>query len=166
MEHRNSTVVSGRALTNGIGTASHEFFHAWNVERIRPADLEPFDFTDADVSSALWMAEGFTQYYGQVTLARAGPTPFEQAAKGMGGIADAIVNGSGRGVRSPVEMSRHAPFVDAAASIDVSDFGRSFISYYTYGAGIALGLDLTLRERSGGKVTLDDYMRRLWTKYG
>ena len=166
MEHRNSTVVSGRALTNGIGTASHEFFHAWNVERIRPADLEPFDFTDADVSSALWMAEGFTQYYGQVTLARAGITPFAQAATGMGGIADAIVNGSGRGVRSAVEMSRHAPFVDAAASIDVNDFGRSFISYYTYGAGIALGLDLTLRQRTGGKVTLDDYMRRLWTKYG
>ena len=166
MEHRNSTVVSGRSLTQAIGTASHEFFHAWNVERIRPADLEPFDFTDADVSSALWLAEGFTQYYGQVTTARAGLTPFAQAAAGMGGIANEIVGGSGRNVRSPIEMSRHAPFVDAAASIDVNDFGRSFISYYTYGAGIALGLDLTLRQRTDGKVTLDDYMRRLWTKYG
>lgn len=166
MEHRNSTVVTGRALTQGIGTASHEFFHAWNVERIRPADLEPFDFTDADVSSALWFAEGFTSYYGPLTLARAGLTPMAQTAATMGRFADAIVNGSGRVVRSPVEMSRHAPFVDAASAIDRTDFSRSFISYYTYGAGVAFGLGLTLRQRTGNKVTLDDYMRRLWTEYG
>lgn len=166
MEHRNSTVVTGGSLPQGIGTASHELFHAWNVERIRPADLEPFDFTDADVSELLWLAEGFTQYYGPVALARAGLATFAQTAAGFGRAADAIVNGSGRNVRSAVEMSRHAPFVDAAQSIDRTDFGRTFISYYTYGAGIAFGLDLSLRERTGNKVTLDDYMRRLWTKYG
>jgi predicted metalloprotease with PDZ domain len=166
MEHRNSTVVSGRTLPQGIGTASHEFIHAWNVERIRPSDMEPFNFTDADVSEGLWLAEGFTQYYGPVALARAGLTRFEQAIAQFGGAANAIVNGSGRRVRSAVEMSRHAPFVDAAASIDRTDFSRSFISYYTYGAGIAFGLDLSLRQRTGNKVTLDDYMRRLWTKYG
>ncbi|MBA3949099.1 MAG: M61 family metallopeptidase [Acidobacteria bacterium] len=166
MEHRNSTVVTGKALAQGIGTASHELFHTWNVERIRPADLEPFDFRDADISEQLWLAEGFTSYYGPLTLARAGLAPLEQTAAGMGRFADAIVNGSGRQVRSPIEMSRHAPFVDAAASIDRNDFGRTFISYYTYGAGVALGLDLTLRQRTGGKVTLDDYMRRLWTKHG
>ena len=166
MEHRNSTVVSGRSLMQGIGTASHEFFHAWNVERIRPDDLEPFNFNDANVSDSLWLAEGFTQYYGPVALARAGLADFAQTASGFGRAADAIVNGSGRNVRSAVEMSQHAPFVDAAAAIDRTDFGRTFISYYTYGAGIAFGLDLTLRQRSGNRVTLDDYMRRLWTKYG
>ncbi|MEX2273572.1 MAG: PDZ domain-containing protein [Vicinamibacterales bacterium] len=166
MEHRNSTIVSGRSLTQGIGTASHEFFHAWNVERIRPDDLEPFNFGDANVSDSLWLAEGFTQYYGPLTLARAGLADFAQTAAGFGRTADAIVNGSGRNVRSAVEMSQHAPFVDAAQAIDRTDFGRSFISYYTYGAGIALGLDLTLRQRTGNKVTLDDYVRRLWTKYG
>lgn len=166
MEHRNSTVVTGRALAQGIGTASHEFFHAWNVERIRPGDLEPFDFTDADVSSALWFAEGFTSYYGPLTLARAGLAPDARTFGTFGFFVDAIVNGSGRALRSPIEMSRHAPFVDAAAAIDRTDFGRTFISYYTWGAGIALGLDLTLRQRTENKVTLDDYMRRLWTKYG
>ena len=167
MEHRNSTIVSGpRPVTQGIGTASHEFFHAWNVERIRPDDLEPFNFSDANVSDSLWLAEGFTQYYGPVTLARAGLADFAQTVAGLGRAADAIVNGSGRHVRSPVQMSRHAPFVDAATQIDRTDFGRSFISYYTYGAGVALGLDLTLRQRSNNKVTLDDFMRRLWTKYG
>ena len=166
MEHRNSTVVTGRSILQGLGTASHEFFHAWNVERIRPADLEPFDFTDANVSDLLWLAEGFTSYYGPLTLARAGLDDFAETVAAMSRFTDAIVNGSGRGVRSPVEMSRHAPFVDAARAIDPTDFGRTFISYYTYGAGIAFGLDLTLRQQSGSKITLDDYMRRLWTKYG
>jgi len=166
MEHRNSTIVTGRSLLQGIGTASHEFFHAWNVERLRPADLEPFNFADANVSGLLWFAEGFTSYYGPLTLARAGLSEFAETVTGFGRTADAIVTGSGRSVRSAVEMSRHAPFVDAAAAIDRTDFSRTFISYYTYGAGIAFGLDLTLRQRSGNTVTLDDYMRRLWTKYG
>ena len=166
MEHRNSTVVTGRTLLQGLGTASHEFIHAWNVERIRPDDLEPFNFDDANVSDSLWLAEGFTQYYGPVALARAGLADFAQTVQGLGGAANAIVNGSGRNVRSAVEMSQYAPFSDAAVSIDRNDQGRAFISYYTYGAGIALGLDLTLRQRTANKVTLDDYMRRLWTKYG
>ena len=166
MEHRNSTVVTGRSVAQGLGTASHEFIHAWNVERIRPDDLEPFNFDDANVSDSLWLAEGFTQYYGPVALARAGLADFAQTAAGFGRAADAILNAGGRSVRSAVEMSQQAPFTDAAASIDRTDQSRTFISYYTYGAGIAFGLDLTLRQRSGNKVTLDDYMRKLWTKYG
>ena len=167
MEHRNSTVVTGpRAVMQGLGTASHEFIHAWNVERIRPDDLEPFNFDDANVSDSLWLAEGFTQYYGPLALARAGLTPFAQTVTGFGRTADAIINGSGRNVRSAVEMSQQAPFTDAATSNDRTDQSRTFISYYTYGAGIALGLDLTLRQRTGNKVTLDDFMRRMWTKYG
>ena len=69
MEHRNSTILTDKeTLANGgmagnIGTVSHEFFHAWNVERIRPADLEPFNFTEANMSEGLWFAEGFTSYY-------------------------------------------------------------------------------------------------------
>lgn len=173
MEHRNSTFTSSRlSIANpqqrrqALGTISHEFFHAWNVERIRPVDLEPFDFTDANVSCCLWFAEGFTQYYGNLTLIRAGFTPQAQGGVSFGGTINAVVNGSGRQVRSAVEMSQHAPFTDAAAAIDRTDFGRSFISYYTYGAAIALALDLTLRERSDGAITLDDYMRLLWTTYG
>ncbi len=173
MEHRNSTFTSSRlSIANeqqrkqALGTISHEFFHAWNVERIRPADLEPFNFTDANVSCCLWLAEGFTQYYGNLVLIRAGFTPQAQGGVGFGGSINAVVNGSGRLVRSAVEMSQHAPYTDAAASIDKTEFGRSFISYYTYGAAIALALDLSLREMSDGAITLDDYMRLLWTTYG
>ena len=174
MEHRNSTFTSSRLTISNdqqrhqtLGTISHEFFHAWNVERIRPADLEPFDFTDANVSCCLWLAEGFTLYYGNMLLLiRAGFTPQAQGGIGFGGTINAVVNGSGRQVRSAVEMSQHAAYTDAAASIDKTEFGRSFISYYTYGAAIALALDLSLREMSDGALTLDDYMRLLWTTYG
>lgn len=77
MEHRNSTVCSLNVGLEGgagrhLGTASHEFFHAWNVERIRPASLEPFDFTEANMSGELWLAEGFTSYYGELVMRRAG----------------------------------------------------------------------------------------------
>ena len=78
MEHRNSTVMTSsrsRCGTTAIGlldTVAHEFFHGWNVERIRPRSLEPFDFERANMSGELWLAEGFTQYYGPLSLSRAG----------------------------------------------------------------------------------------------
>jgi predicted metalloprotease with PDZ domain len=169
MEHRNSTMITSPGLslsTEGgrraaLDSISHELFHVWNVERIRPADLEPFDFTRANVSCCLWLGEGFTQYYGPLTLTRAG---LSNAAPL--GSAISVINGSGRQVRSPVEMSEHATFADAGVSNDAHDRSRSFISYYTYGAAIALGLDLTIRERTSGRLSLDDYMRRLWNGFG
>ncbi len=169
MEHRNSTSISNPGITlrtaagrrQALGTISHEFFHAWNVERIRPVGLEPFDFTRENITCCLWLAEGFTQYYGPLLLTRAGLAPGAPT-----GSAAAVVNGSGRQVRSAVEMSEHAAFADAGVANDAVDRARSFISYYTYGAAIALGLDLSLRNLSGGKLTLDDYMRVLWQRHG
>lgn len=169
MEHRNSTVITnpGASLaTDGgrraaLGTISHELFHIWNVERLRPADLEPFDFTRGNVSCCLWLAEGFTQYYGPLTLTRAG-----LASTPPLGPAISVINGPGRGVRSAVDMSLHATFADAGVSNDAHDRSRSFISYYTYGSALALGLDLTIRARTQGRLSLDDYMRRLWTAHG
>jgi predicted metalloprotease with PDZ domain len=173
MEHRNSTFTSDRLTItdpqqrrNALNTISHEFFHSWNVERIRPADLEPFNFTDANMSCCLWLAEGFTQYYGNLLLVRAGMVPQAAGGAAFGGSVNTVVNGSGRQVRSAVEMSQHAPYTDAAAAIDKTDFGRTFISYYTYGAAVALALDLSLRDISKGALTLDDYMRTLWTVHG
>ncbi|MEO8071013.1 MAG: M61 family peptidase [Acidobacteriota bacterium] len=171
MEHRNSTFISmpGVTLTTAAGrsqaleTIAHEFFHNWNVERIRPAGIEPFDLTRENVTCCLWLAEGFTQYYGVLALARSG------LAAGFGEIvasAVEVINGAGRAVRSAVEMSEQAPFADLGVANDVNDRGRTFISYYTYGEAIALGLDLSLRERSNGRLTLDDFMRRLWIDYG
>ena len=167
MEHRNSTVVTGSGgLPSALSTASHEFFHCWNVRRIRPQGLEPFDFERANMTDSLWVAEGFTQYYGQLILARTGLAQESDTIRGFGQMINAVVNGSGRQFRSPIEMSRMAPFVDAARSVDPTNFNTTFISYYTDGGAVALGLDLTLRERTNGKVTLDSFMREMWKVYG
>ncbi len=166
MEHRNSTVVTGRSLRRALSTASHEFFHCWNVERIRPQGLEPFNFEEANMTDSLWLAEGFTQYYGSLIMGRAGLSDRTQTIASFGQLANWVVNGSGRQVRSAVDMSRMAPFVDAARAVDRTNFSTTFIYYYTYGGAIALGLDLTLRDKTGGKVTLDDFMRSMWRTYG
>jgi predicted metalloprotease with PDZ domain len=166
MEHRNSTVVTGRSLRSALGTASHEFFHCWNVERIRPQGLEPFNFEDANMTDSLWLAEGFTQYYGSLIMTRSGLDSASAAAGAFGYLANWVINAPGRQFRSAVDMSRMAPFVDAARSIDRTNFSVTFLSYYTYGGAIALGLDLSLRDKTDGKVTLDDVMRAMWRAYG
>jgi predicted metalloprotease with PDZ domain len=169
MEHRNSTsLTSSATLERGadgpLGTLSHEFFHAWNMERIRSAQLEPFDYERANMSDELWFGEGFTQYYTDLFIARAGLLDQGEYIRGLTGTINAVVNGPGRSFRSAVEMSRAAPFVDAAISIDPTNGRNTFISYYTWGAAIGLGLDMTLRTRFD--LTLDDFMRLMWIKYG
>ena len=167
MEHRNSTVVTGRGnVRTGLSTASHEFFHCWNVERIRPQGLEPFNFEEANLTGSLWVAEGFTQYYGTLIMGRAGLTDVRSTVRGLTFAANAVVNGSGRQFRSAVGMSHMAPFTDAARAVDPTNFETTFISYYTYGAAVALGLDLSLRDKTDGKVTLDDFMRAMWKTHG
>lgn len=169
MEHRNSTILSGsRSLAEAnysqIGTLSHEFFHAWNVERLRPAELEPFDFTRANPTPSLWFAEGFTNYYGPLAIRRAGESSVDRFLAEVGGQYNVILNTPARAYGSPQEMSLRAPFVDAAASIDPTN-PNIFTSYYTYGAALALTLDLTLRDRFDG-LTLDHYMRQMWRTHG
>jgi predicted metalloprotease with PDZ domain len=170
MEHRNSTILSSRgslAENAGdlLGTVSHEFFHSWNVERLRPRALEPFDFDRANMSGELWFAEGFTSYFDDLFIRRAGLYTDSAYAAIAGGIAQAVTNAPGRRYFSPVEMSMQAPFVDAAVSIDPNNRGNTFLSYYTWGSGVGLGLDLTLRSRFQD-VTLDDYMRAMWREFG
>jgi predicted metalloprotease with PDZ domain len=171
MEHRNSTIVTSsssiRANRGGLlSTISHEFFHSWNVERIRPKSLEPFNFDEANMSGELWLAEGFTNYYGPLALHRAGLTSLQDFTETIASAVNAVIFKPGRQVHTAEEMSMMAPFVDAAAAIDRTDFDNTFISYYTWGEAIGLGLDLTLRTRSEGKVTLDDFMREMWRRFG
>lgn len=170
MEHRNSTyLTSSNSLYESdfsqLGTLSHEFFHAWNVERLRPAELEPFDFTRANPTPSLWFAEGFTTYYGPLTIMRAQESSLEEFLGAMEARMNAVVNKPGRNFDSPQGMSLRAAFVDAATSIDPTNNANTFSSYYSYGAIIALALDLTLRSQFED-LTLDDYMRLLWEQYG
>ena len=169
MEHRNSTILtSTRSLKDGgmeqnIGTVSHEFFHSWNVERIRPKSLEPFDFTEANMSGELWFAEGFTSYYTNLILCRAKIITDENYISGLNGTFNYVWNSPARSLFNPIEMSYQAPFVDAASSIDPVNRENTFISYYSYGSVLGLALDLSLRNE--GK-NLDDFMKLVWNTYG
>jgi predicted metalloprotease with PDZ domain len=171
MEHRNSTVVTNSKPFDeplgdtSIGTVSHEFIHIWNVERIRPASLEPFDFEKANMSGELWFAEGFTSYYTGLILARAGIQTPEQYVEGLAGGLNSVINSPARNYFNPIEMSYQAPFVDAAQSVDPVNRDNTFISYYTYGSVLGLALDLSLRELEDGK-NLDDFMKLMWQRYG
>ncbi len=171
MEHRNSTIVTNQKAfeeplaETSIGTISHEFFHIWNVERIRPASLEPFDFEEANMSGELWFAEGFTSYYTRLSLVRAGIWSEEEYAERLAGSINRVFNSPGIQFFNPIEMSYRAPFVDAATSIDPTNNENIFVSYYTYGSVLGLALDLSLRTRSDDK-NLDDYFKLIWELYG
>ena len=175
MEHRNSTVLSAPATLRArnrrlLGSVSHEFFHVWNVERIRPRSLEPFDFEDVNPSGELWLAEGFTNYYGALILQRAGLAELPNTLARFASAIDTVEHGPGRRFRSAADMSRLAPFTDAASAIDRTNWGNFFISYYTWGEVLGLGLDLLLRARAadgvGRAADLDDYMQLLWQRFG
>jgi len=169
MEHRNSTILSSSdSLKDNardlVDTLSHEFFHSWNVERIRPSTLQPFNFEQANMSGELWLAEGFTQYYGELILRRSGLRTDDEYLNTVQRLVNAITFATGRKFFNPIDMSRQAPFVDAATALDPTNFRNTFFSYYTYGAALALALDLTLRSEF--ELSLDDFMRALWTNYG
>ena len=101
-----------------------------------------------------------------MALARAGLLTEEQLLGDFAGIINAVTLSPGRQLRSAIDMSRLALFVDAAASIDRTAWPNLFISYYTYGSAIGFALDLSLRDRSDGAVSGDDYMRAVWQRFG
>ena len=170
MEHRNSTVIVqpttkvGGAEVRLLGTFAHEYFHSWNVERIRPKTLEPFNFEHANMSNELWCAEGFTQYYGGLVLTRAGFDTPEEYTRTIAGLVNTVLNTPGAKYYTPVQASRYAVFADAGVSVDQLNSGNIFTSYYTYGGATALALDLRLRSEFN--LTLDDFMRQLWLTHG
>jgi len=169
MEHRNSTILTDKeslaegGMKGNIGTVAHEFFHAWNVERIRPDELEPFDFSEANMTGALWFAEGFTSYYTGLILCRAKVNTPKEYIEGLSGTFNYVWNSPAREYFSPVEMSYQAPFVDAATSVDPTNRENTFISYYSYGSILGLALDLSLRQED---LNLDDFMKLMWAKFG
>jgi predicted metalloprotease with PDZ domain len=168
MEHRNSTMITVPLQSFNVDfiqdVFSHEYFHNWNVERIRPKTLEPFNFEKSNMSHELWFAEGFTQYYGDLLLARAGITNESRYTGALSGLINLKNNTPGGKYYSPVEASNHAVFVDAAVSIDKNNYANMFSSYYPYGAAIALALDLNLQTKY--RKTLDVFMQAMWNRFG
>jgi predicted metalloprotease with PDZ domain len=175
LEHRSSTALICKrrdlpqegvaVLTDGhatlLGLISHEYFHAWNVKRLKPDALARIDYTRENHTPLLWFFEGFTSYYDDLLLCRAG---LIDAQRYLGFVAKAI-NGvaatPGRAVQSVAQAS-----FDAWTKYYRTDENtpNATISYYAKGALVALALDLTLRRE--GRGTLDAVMRRLWQQSG
>jgi len=170
MEHRNSTFITSSrplplAAENHLGILSHEYFHSWNVERIRPKALEPFNFAEANMSGELWFAEGFTNYYGELIMHRSQIYDLKTYTQSLTAELNHVLNSPGIRYFSPVEMSYQAPFVDAAQSIDPVNRQNTYISYYPFGSVIGLALDLSLRSQFKN-LTLDHFMQAAWKNFG
>ncbi|MBI2308669.1 MAG: M61 family metallopeptidase [Rhodocyclales bacterium] len=146
-----------------LGLASHEYFHTWNVKRIKPAAFVPYDLDRENHTTLLWAFEGFTSYYDDLALLKSGVITqkdwLELAAKNL----DSVLRGPGRLSQSLAESS-----FDAWSKYYRPDENtpNAVVSYYAKGSLVALALDLTLRAGSRGKVSLDDVMRALWQRHG
>jgi predicted metalloprotease with PDZ domain len=146
-----------------LGLCSHEYFHTWNVKRIKPAAFAPYDLQAETYTPLLWLFEGFTSYYDDLMLVRAGlvdeATYLKLQAKTIGGV----LRGSGRTKQSVADSS-----FDAWGKYYRQDENapNAIVSYYTKGSLVALMFDLTIRARTEGKKSLDDVMRALWQRYG
>ncbi|OIJ42565.1 M61 family metallopeptidase [Massilia timonae] len=153
----------GEGYLRFLGLCSHEYFHTWNVKRIKPAAFAPYDLQAENYTPLLWLFEGFTSYYDDLMLVRAGiigeTTYFKLQAKTIGGV----LRGSGRLKQSVADSS-----FDAWSKYYRQDENspNAIISYYTKGSLIALAFDLTIRARTGGAKSLDDIMLALWERYG
>lgn len=161
MEHANCTAISAGSIEGAAATAAHEFFHLWNVKRIRPQTLEPVDFTKEQYTRALWFAEGITSTYGAYALERSGVFTKEQW---YGDLGEQITDLQARPARlwQSVEESSFDAWLEKYDDYRQPD--RS-ISYYNKGQIDGVLLDLAIRDATGNKKSLDDVMRGMNEKY-
>jgi len=145
---------------SGIEIAAHEYFHVWNMKRVRATPLGPFDYTREVYQPSLWVGEGWTQYYGTVAMSRSGVEPAANIYASAAAIIRENLTAPGRKEVSARMSSFEAPFFDGATPGFAVD-PAAFFSYYTKGAGIALYLDLYIRARTANHKSLDDAFRLL-----
>ena len=146
-----------------LGLASHEYFHSWNVKRIKPAAFAPYDLAQENYTSLLWIFEGFTSYYDDLFLVRTELASEQQYFAMLAKTIDDVRGGDGRRMQSVAESS-----FDAWIKYYRQDenAGNAIVSYYKKGSLIALCLDLTVRRKTRGKASLDDVMRLMWRRFG
>jgi predicted metalloprotease with PDZ domain len=172
MEHLTSTQIiqpgtlsESETYEDTLSTVAHEFFHVWNVKRLRPLELGPWDFTRPANTRGLWVAEGFTNYYGHLMLRRAGLWNDERFLKRESQTIAGIESAPGTHLMSAEESSLVAPFIDDAPHAQQVNLTNTAISYYPKGELIGLVLDLIIRGKSGGKTSLDDVMRKMYEQF-
>lgn len=148
---------------NYLGLCSHEYFHTWNIKRIKPELFLPYDLTTETYTRQLWAFEGITSYYDELALVRSGVISIESYLELIGQTITRVLRCKGRFNQSISESSFEAwtKFYKQDESAP-----NTIVSYYAKGALLALCLDLTIRKETENKKSLDDVMRHLWTHYG
>jgi predicted metalloprotease with PDZ domain len=170
MEHLNSTeiIVRGNVREGSqeaLETASHEFFHLWNVKRLRPAALGPFDYTRENYSRSLWFVEGVTTYYGYLFLLRSGLWTREQFLNHLANEIYDLEREPGHKLMSAESSSFHAWFFDRSPQMQETNFANATISYYNKGALLGMLLDLEIRSRTQGRKSLLDVVQAMYHKF-
>lgn len=177
LEHRASTALmtarkdlpvmgqqgQGEGYRGFLGLVSHEYFHTWNVKRIKPQAFTPYHLEQPDLTRLLWVFEGFTSYYDDLLLLRSGVITQSDYLRLLAKTITSVHRTPGRAKQSVAESS-----FDAWTRYYKQDENspNALVSYYTKGALVALGLDLMIRRDSAGAHSLDDVMRLLWERYG
>ncbi|RSZ55205.1 M61 family metallopeptidase [Massilia atriviolacea] len=157
------TADIGEGYLKFLGLCSHEYFHTWNVKRIKPAAFAPYDLQNETYTPLLWLFEGFTSYYDDLMLVRSGIIGEAAYLKLLGKAVSGVLRGSGRTKQSVADSS-----FDAWGKYYRQDENapNAIVSYYGKGSLIALAFDLTIRAKTEGKKSLDDVMLALWQRYG
>ena len=146
-----------------LGLVSHEYFHLWNVKRMKPAAFTPYDLSKEVHTGLLWVYEGITSYYDDLALVRSGMITPESYLELLGQTITRVIRGGGRRRQSVQESS-----FDAWTKFYKQDANatNAIVSYYAKGALVALCLDLKLRNETDNRVSLDDVMREAWSRWG
>jgi predicted metalloprotease with PDZ domain len=146
-----------------LGLCSHEYFHTWNVKRIKPAAFVPYDLDRENHTTLLWAFEGITSYYDDLALLRSGVIELKDWLELTAKTISNVQRAPGRRMQTLAESS-----FDAWSKFYRPDENtpNAVVSYYAKGALAALALDLTLRRQSKGKASLDDVMKALWQRFG
>jgi predicted metalloprotease with PDZ domain len=170
LEHKNSTLLmtsrwrtrTRRDYLGWLALVAHEFFHAWNVKRLRPAALGPFDYENEVYTEDLWISEGFTDYYGDLLVRRAGLSTDEEYLKELSALVRALQTTPGRLVQ-PASLASFDAWIRQYRPDENSP--NVSISYYTKGAVVAFLLDAHIRRATSGARSLDDVMRLAYRRH-
>jgi predicted metalloprotease with PDZ domain len=161
MEHSNCTAISTSSGDAAASVTAHEFFHAWNVKRIRPQTLEPVDYTKEMYTRALWFAEGVTSAYGDYTLERSGLWSKDQFYANLAGEIGELDSRPAHRWQSVEEASLNAWL----EGYDEYRLPERSISYYNKGEIVGDMLDLAIRDATDNHKSLDDVLRRMYDVY-
>jgi predicted metalloprotease with PDZ domain len=170
LEHLGSTLVltnrfatrRRKSYMRWLGLMSHEFFHAWNVKRLRPVELGPFDYEREVHTRSLWVAEGITSYYDDLLVRRAGLINDDEYLAALSKDIGALQRTPGRAVHS-LAMSSYDAWIKFYRPDENS--ANATVSYYTKGAVVGFLLDMAVRQASGGRRSLDDVMRAAYQRF-